>query len=188
MKTLFFHLDQMSNQHFTPKPVFKESKIATQNVQSMMIEEAIPVSVSAGQSKSAREVFSINNQKLRDKAELSKEDRHKERATRKRKIKSHLKHKEVTKKEHKREMGMAMHDRFEAKHIKQSKKDKKKGDKDDSKSCSGNKNEMKSSKFFSKLQEVVKQDQVKKDQKKKAKEGGFVVGAHTNGSSKRFKL
>jgi hypothetical protein len=44
-----------------------------------MIEEALPISVSTGQNKSAREVFSINAQKLRDKSELSKEERHRER-------------------------------------------------------------------------------------------------------------
>ncbi len=69
-----------------------------------MIEDAIPIAVNAtGQSKSSREVFSINNQKLREKSELSKEERHKERATRKRKIKAHLKHKEVSKKEKRRD-------------------------------------------------------------------------------------
>lgn len=48
MKTLFYQLDQLSNLHFTPKPAFKESSISTQNVPSMMIEDAIPISVSTG--------------------------------------------------------------------------------------------------------------------------------------------
>jgi hypothetical protein len=68
-----------------------------------MIEDALPISVSTGQNKSAREVFSINAQKLREKSELSKEERYKERQTRKRKIKSHLKHKELKQKEKKRD-------------------------------------------------------------------------------------
>lgn len=109
-----------------------------------MIEDAIPISVSIGQNKSAREVFSINQQKLREKSELSKEERRKERATRKRKIKSHLKHKELTKKEQKRNIGMAMNDRFEMKQVK--KKDQKKEEKE-----KGSKNDLKSSKFFKKL-------------------------------------
>lgn len=80
-----------------------------------MIEDALPISVSTGQNKSAREVFSINAQKLREKSELSKEERYKERQTRKRKIKSHLKHKELQQKEKKRDQGLAMHlDNFEA--------------------------------------------------------------------------
>ena len=190
MKTLFFQLDQLSNFHFTPKPAFKESTISTQNVPSMMIEDAIPISVSTGQTKSAREVFSINQQKLRDKSELTKEERHKERATRKRKIKSHLKHRELNKKEHKRDLGMAMHDRFEAKHVKKGTKKPKAGEApaDDKKSKAGSKNEMKSSKFFSKLQEVVKDDQKKKDNKRKAREDNLIVSNHTNQNSKRFKL
>ncbi len=97
MKGLFYQLDQLSNLHFVPRPVLtQDTAISTQNVPSLMIEDALPIAVSTGQSKSAREVFSINNQKLREKTELSKEERHKERQTRKRKIKAHLKHKEIT--------------------------------------------------------------------------------------------
>jgi U3 small nucleolar RNA-associated protein MPP10 len=114
MRTLFYQLDQLSNLHFTPRPAETEAGISTQNVPSLMIEDAIPIAVNVkGQSKSARETFSINNQKLREKSELSKEERHRERATRKRKIKSHLKHKELNKKEKRRDQGVAMHDRFE---------------------------------------------------------------------------
>ena len=58
-----------------------------------MIEDAIPITVSTGQTKSAREVFSINHQKLRDKTELTKEERRSDRAHKKRKIKTHLKNK-----------------------------------------------------------------------------------------------
>lgn len=81
---------------------------------------------------------------MREKNELTKEEKRKERATRKRKIKSHLKYKELTKKEDKRNMGIAMNDRFEMKQI------KKKADKDGIKE-KGSKNEMKSSKFFKKM-------------------------------------
>jgi len=116
MRTLFYSLDQLSNLHFTPKPNMDVS-ITTTNVPALLLEDALPVSVSVGNSKSAREVFSINNQKLREKSELSKEERRKERATRKRKIKSHLKAKEVAKKEKKRDAGLAMHDKFEMRQI-----------------------------------------------------------------------
>lgn len=62
MKNLFYQLDQLSNLHFTPRPADLEAKISTQNVPSLMIEDAIPIAVNAsGQSKSSREVFSINN-------------------------------------------------------------------------------------------------------------------------------
>ena len=136
-----------------------------------MIEESLPISVSQAQSKTAREVFSIHDQKLREKSELSKEERRKERATRKRKIKSHLKHKEVDKKEKRRDMGIGLlADRFSMKDVKR-KQDKKKGKdtitSDDKKG--GSKNEMKSSKFFKRMEEVAKSDAVKKENKKKAK-------------------
>ena len=141
-----------------------------------MIEDAIPIAVnSKGQSKSARETFSINNQKLREKSELSKEERHRERATRKRKIKAHLKHKELGKKEKRREQGVAMHDRFEQRHIIK-KADKAKASKKDSGKEEGPKNksnDLKSAKFFSRLQEVAKDDAARKDQKRKAKADGI---------------
>ena len=59
------------------------------------------------------------------------------------------------------------------------------------------KNEMKSSKFFSKLQEVAKDDAARKEQKRKNKEEGkgsgkmsrnFQPAQHNNESTKRFKL
>jgi U3 small nucleolar ribonucleoprotein component len=46
MRTLFYQLDQLSNLHFTPRPPGDtEASIATQNVPSLMIEEAIPIAV-----------------------------------------------------------------------------------------------------------------------------------------------
>ena len=71
------------------------------------MEEAIPIGVSQGQTKSAREVFKVDPKAMRDKAELTKEEKRRERAHKKRKIKSHLKHKEVALKEKNREKGIA---------------------------------------------------------------------------------
>lgn len=156
-----------------------------------MIEDAIPISVSTGQSKSAREVFSINNQKLREKSELTKEERRSERATRKRKIKAHLKHKEMTRKEQKRSQGVAMHDRFELKQMAKKKKveeGKKPKKGEEVEGGKGSKNDMKSAKFFKKLMEVAKDDQSRKDLKRKAKAEGAIGGAHNNGTTKKFKL
>ena len=45
MKTLFYQLDQLSNMHFTPRPAEAEAGISTQNVPSLMIEEALPIAV-----------------------------------------------------------------------------------------------------------------------------------------------
>jgi hypothetical protein len=72
-----------------------------------MMEDAIPINVSKGSTKSAREVFSINHSKLRDKKELTKEERRADRAHKKRKIKTHLKKKADIKREQRRDMGMA---------------------------------------------------------------------------------
>jgi hypothetical protein len=71
------------------------------------MEEVIPIGVSVGNTKSAREVFEVNPRALRDKEELTKEEKHRERAHRKRSIKSHLKNKEIVRKEKNREEGIA---------------------------------------------------------------------------------
>jgi hypothetical protein len=51
------NLNQLSNIHFTPKKLTKESKIRTQNVASLQMEEAIPIGIAQGSLKSAKEVF-----------------------------------------------------------------------------------------------------------------------------------
>jgi hypothetical protein len=54
------------------------------------------------------------------------------------------------------------------------------------------KNDMKSSKFFSRLQDLVKDDATRKEQKRQAKKDGknasFAPPSHTNESTKKFKL
>jgi len=59
----------------------------------------LPISVARGNVKTAHEVFSINKTALRDKSELTKEEKKKERANRKRKIKASFKAKTLYKKE-----------------------------------------------------------------------------------------
>ncbi|CDW79839.1 UNKNOWN [Stylonychia lemnae] len=197
MRNLFNQLDQLSNFNYVPRvSQIKEATISTQNVPALMIEESLPIQISQAQTKSARETFSIHDQKLREKTELTKEERRKERATRKRKIKTHLHKKELVQKEKKREMGVGMLvDRFAMKDIKR-KQDKKKKmkegavDEKDSKSKGGNKNEMKSSKFFKRMDEVVKSDAAKKESKKRSKleNTNSIYVNHDNKPSKRFKL
>lgn len=87
---LMRNLNQLSNIHFTPKRLTKETKIRTQNVPALTLEEAIPIGVSTGGTKSAREVFTIAPKNMRDKSELTKEEKTRERAHRKRQIRSHL--------------------------------------------------------------------------------------------------
>ena len=56
-KDLFANLDTLSNLHFTPKVARVESTISTQNVPSLLLEDALPIQISKGQTKAAREVF-----------------------------------------------------------------------------------------------------------------------------------
>ena len=71
------------------------------------MEEAIPIGVSTGTTKSAREVFTADPKAMREKDELTKEEKKKERAHRKRSIRTHLKNKEIRIKEKNREKGIA---------------------------------------------------------------------------------
>ena len=54
---LMRNLNQLSNIHFVPKRKTKEVNIRTQNVPALTMEEQVPISVSLGQTKSAKEVF-----------------------------------------------------------------------------------------------------------------------------------
>jgi hypothetical protein len=45
-----------------------------------MLEDALPINVSKGRTKSARETFAVNALAMREKTELSKEEKRKERA------------------------------------------------------------------------------------------------------------
>lgn len=104
-----------------------------------------------------------------------------------------MKHKELNKKEKRRDQGVSLlADRFAAKDIKR-KSDKKKKDKEgkeDNDKKGGSKNEMKSSKFFKRMEEVAKSDQIKKENKKKAKleSTNSTYVNHDNKPTKRFKL
>ena len=53
-----------------------------------MLEDAIPIDVSKGKLKTSREVFTVDPLALREKTELTKEEKRKERASKKRKIKA----------------------------------------------------------------------------------------------------
>lgn len=80
---LMRNLNQLSNIHFTPKRKTKETTIRTQNVPALQLEEAIPIGVSDAKSKTAREVFTIEAKAMREKTELTKEEKRQERRRRK---------------------------------------------------------------------------------------------------------
>ena len=85
-----------------------------------MLEDAIPIGVSKGNVKSAHEVFSVNKLALREKTELTKEEKRKERAKRKRQIKASNKAKATFKKEKLREEGLALAEKFAVREVKRS--------------------------------------------------------------------
>jgi U3 small nucleolar RNA-associated protein MPP10 len=109
---LLHSLDVLSNFHYTPSAPKTEASIQTQNVPSLMLEDAVPIHVSKGATKSAKEVFAVNALAMREKTELTKEEKRKERASRKRQIKASLKAKATFKKEKMREQGIAMAEKF----------------------------------------------------------------------------
>jgi U3 small nucleolar RNA-associated protein MPP10 len=172
---LFYKLDTLSNAHFTPKPVQPEAKITTQNVSAIMIEDKTPIIVSEAQTKSAREIYNKDIDKLAEKEELSKEEKKAARMKRKRKIRTHLHKKEIKQKEKLRQQDMAMNEKFETRQ-----NNKKKKPTADEKADS--KNEHKSQKFFAKMQDIGANDRDKKAVKKARGE------LTKNEKSKTFKL
>jgi U3 small nucleolar RNA-associated protein MPP10 len=170
---LFYKLDTLSNAHFTPKPVQAEAKITTQNVSAIMMEDKTPIIVSEAQTKSAKEIYSKDIDKLAEKDELTKEEKKAARLRKKRKIRTHLKKKEIKHKERLRKQDMAMNEKFESRH--QNKKQKVTEDKTESK------NEHKSTKFFAKMQDIGESDRDKKSKK-------VQPDSKPHQSSKKFKL
>jgi U3 small nucleolar RNA-associated protein MPP10 len=154
---LFYKLDQLSNAHFTPKPVQADAKITTQNVAAIMIEDKTPIVVSEAQTKTAKEMYDKKIEDLPDAEELTKEEKHAIRLRRKRKIRTHLHKKEIQQKELKRKLDMSMNEKFEARHTKKFKKA------DDP---IEDKNAHKSQNFFAKMQNIEKDDREKKEVKK----------------------
>lgn len=64
-----------------------------------MLEDALPIQVSKGQTKTADEVFKLRHGAMREKTELSKEERQAERASKKRKVKTSAHNKQIHRKE-----------------------------------------------------------------------------------------
>lgn len=154
----------------------------------------MPIGVSQGQTKSAKEVFSVNNKAMRDKDELTKEEKRRERAHRKRQIKAHLHDKAIKQKEKNREKGLALAgDRFAVREVQRSLNQKKKAEKRSKElghdSLDNSKSKYKSGKFFNAMNAVTKSDKERKDLKRHAKDIGKVEGGvHNNGSTKRYKI
>jgi hypothetical protein len=99
-----------------PRAPRTESTIQTQNVAALNLEEAIPIAIGEGMTRSARENFSVKNMRsMRDKAELTKEEAQLEHRQRKRKIKLSKKAKATEIKEKRRREGIQLAERFAVK-------------------------------------------------------------------------
>lgn len=111
-KDLFQNLDTLCNFHYTPKAPKTEAQIQSQNVPALTLEETIPIDVSKGKLKTTREVFTVDSRAMREKSELTKEEKRKERASKKRKVKAAFKAKNTQKKEELRQQGVALAQKF----------------------------------------------------------------------------
>ncbi|XP_021753133.1 U3 small nucleolar ribonucleoprotein protein MPP10-like [Chenopodium quinoa] len=85
-KRLCLKLDALSHFHFAPKPVIEDMSIQT-NVPALAMEEIAPVAVSDAAMLAPEEVFS-GKKDIKEANELTKEDRKKRRAKKKRKFKA----------------------------------------------------------------------------------------------------
>uniref|UniRef100_A0A803LGJ5 Uncharacterized protein n=1 Tax=Chenopodium quinoa TaxID=63459 RepID=A0A803LGJ5_CHEQI len=85
-KRLCLKLDALSHFHFAPKPVIEDMSIQT-NVPALAMEEIAPVAVSDAAMLAPEEVFS-GKKDIKEANELTKEDRKKRRAKKKRKYKA----------------------------------------------------------------------------------------------------
>ena len=79
---------------------------------ALTLEETIPIDVSKGRLKSTREVLTVDARAMRERSELTKEEKRKERASKKRKIKAVFKAKNTQKKEQLRQQGVALAQKF----------------------------------------------------------------------------
>lgn len=162
------------------------------------MEEAVPIAIGSGMTKSARENFSVKNMRtMRDKAELTKEEAQLEHRQRKRKIKLSKKAKTTEIKEKRRREGIALAERFavretQRKMERQAKKTK--GSKDDGGEKEGRRTNA-SHKVFKNLDKIVKEDYAKKEAKRasKAEGKGYLPGSAigkeaVQSSTKRYKM
>ncbi|KAA3459666.1 U3 small nucleolar ribonucleoprotein MPP10 [Gossypium australe] len=84
-KKLCLKLDALSHFHFTPKPVVEDMSIQT-NVPALAMEEIAPMAVSDAAMLAPEEVFSGKGD-IKEEAELTKAERKRRRANKKRKFK-----------------------------------------------------------------------------------------------------
>ncbi|KAL4323317.1 hypothetical protein GQ457_17G027080 [Hibiscus cannabinus] len=85
-KKLCLKLDALSHFHFTPKPVVEDMSIQT-NVPALAMEEIAPMAVSDAAMLAPEEIFSGKGD-IKEEAEMTKADRKRRRANKKRKFKA----------------------------------------------------------------------------------------------------
>ena len=112
---------------------------------------------------------------MREKTELTKEEKRQERRRRKSQIKSHLRHKEIKRKETNRAAGVAQGgDRFAAKQLAERAAMKKKREKKDKDAGESASQKHTSANVFRNLNALAKSDAQKRDNKRKFRETGKV--------------
>jgi len=152
-KSICYHLDNLSNLSFVPKPeALAPAKISMNNVPSIKREEKIPVFVSDGMQKSANELFD-NRKKgvFEEKVEMAKDDKRRMHRKVKRNIRNRMKEKK--KKENLKELSVKGQTKFEYNQLKKSQaKIKKETEQKNIQSVKYTK----SSQFFQNLQVIFK--------------------------------
>jgi U3 small nucleolar RNA-associated protein MPP10 len=167
--------DKLTNNNFISGARKAEMKVLT-NVPSIQLEEISNyVTDNKSYTKSANELFSARDAELKTKDELSKEERETAHKNWKRNVRSKLRAKAVNTKLS--ALTKATGNKFEAKMMIKQDKDKK-----HKKNVKNS--ELKSSKFFSNLQNVANED----IEKKKRKDQGLLNQDNSNKNVKNYKL
>ncbi|XP_074602193.1 U3 small nucleolar ribonucleoprotein MPP10 [Brevipalpus obovatus] len=91
MSGLFIQLDAMSNYNFTPKPPEAEIKVIS-NLPTITAEEAIPITMSAGELLAPEEVLAKPKRPEKNETEKDSTDRKRERRLKKKKMKTRVKY------------------------------------------------------------------------------------------------
>ena len=151
-KNICFHLDNLSNLSFVPKPeALAPAKISMNNVPSIKREEKIPVFISEGMQKSANELFDNRKKAVfEEKVEMAKDDKRKMHRKVKRNIRNRIKEKQ--RKEKINELSVKGQTKFEYNQLKKSQaKIKKETEQKNTQSIKFSK----SSQFFQNLQVFI---------------------------------
>eukprot|EP01017_Pseudomicrothorax_dubius_P041325 TRINITY_DN6595_c0_g1_i1.p1 TRINITY_DN6595_c0_g1~~TRINITY_DN6595_c0_g1_i1.p1 ORF type:complete len:580 (+),score=237.56 TRINITY_DN6595_c0_g1_i1:42-1781(+) len=92
-KKLCYNLDVLSNANFVPRLRVEEPAHVSTNVPAIVLEEKIPLAMSARQQKAPQELFDGEKIQIQSGVEMTTEEKRRKRRTVKRNIRTHLKEK-----------------------------------------------------------------------------------------------